>query len=94
MANGLPCGASGGGANADFTAPELNASLCEFSLKLPSFSFGFVLPSIPFPPVLPLPKFGFELSCDPSKPIDISAGLEFGGGRIACFEIDPMGVST
>jgi hypothetical protein len=35
----------------------------------------------------PLPKFyfAFELTCDPTKPVDITAGLKlpFGGGRTA-----------
>lgn len=92
MAAGQPC--SPPSADASFNAPSLNASLCEFRLKLPSFTFGFVLPPIPFPPTLPFPKFGFELSCDPSNPIDISAGLEFGGGRIACFEVDQDSLDT
>jgi hypothetical protein len=91
---GLPCGLGSAGATGEFGAPSLNADICEFSLKLPSFSFGFVLPSIPFPPVLPFPKFGFELSCKLPNPIDISAGLEFGGGRIACFDVDPMSLTT
>lgn len=68
---------------------ELKASLCEFSLKLPSFPFppAFSI-KIPFPPPFPFPKFSFALSCDPSKPIDITAGIEFGGGRQACFETE------
>ena len=72
-------------ADAKFGAPELNADLCRFQLKLPTFSFGFVFPNIPFPPTLPFPKFGFALTCDPRNPIDISAGIDFGGGRLPCF---------
>ena len=67
---------------------ELKADLCSFSFKLPSIpfppKFSFKIPLFAFP--FPIPKFSFQLSCDPSKPIDITAGLEFGGGRISCFE--------
>jgi hypothetical protein len=78
------------GASASFNDPSVNASVCNFQFKLPSFAFGFVLPPIPFPPTLPFPKFGFELSCRLPNPINVSAGLEFGGGRIACFDVDPF----
>ncbi len=65
----------------NFDKPELNASPCAFTFKLPNFSFGFNLPPIPFPPPIPIPRFRLALSCDLSKPIDVSAGIEFGGGR-------------
>lgn len=68
---------------AAFTKPELNASPCSFSFKLPSFTFGFTLPDIPFPPPLPIPRLKLVLSCDLKNPIDVSAGLEFGGGRVS-----------
>ncbi len=70
------------GASIDFP-PSPGASVCGFSIGLPRFSFGFLLPTIPFPPSIPLPFFGFRLTCDPSKPIDVTAGLNlpFGGGR-------------
>jgi hypothetical protein len=70
---------------------EIKASLCEFSLKFPNIKIPpeFTLPEIPFPPPLPIPKLSFELSCDPNKPIDITAGLKFGGGRIPCVMPDP-----
>lgn len=69
-------------ASASFDKPELNANPCEFKLKLPSFTFGLVLPPIKFPPFdIPIPRFKLSLSCDLSNPIDVSAGLEFGGGR-------------
>lgn len=67
---------------------DIKASLCEFSFKFPDIKIPpvFNLPDIPFPPPLPIPKLAFSLSCDPNKPIDITAGLAFGGGRIACYD--------
>ena len=70
---------------------DVTASLCEFSLKLPNIKIPpvFNLPPIPFPPPFPIPKLSFTLSCDLNKPIDISAGLPFGGGKIPCVLPDP-----
>lgn len=69
---------------ADFTKPEVNASPCSFQFKLPSFTFGLKLPPFKFPPFdLPIPRFKLAISCDLSKPIDISADIEPGGGRKA-----------
>ncbi len=70
---------------------EIKAEICNFSLKLPNIEIPptFKLPPLPFPPPLPIPKLSFSLSCDPSKPIDISAGLSFGGGKIPCSLPDP-----
>ena len=67
---------------AGFQKPTINASPCNFSFKLPSFTFGLILPPFKFPPFdLPIPRFRLTISCDLSKPIDVSAGLEYGGGR-------------
>ncbi len=77
------------GANASFTKPELNASPCAFSLQLPKFSIGFQLPPFAFPPPLPGFNFSFKLSCDLKNPIDVSGGLDFGGGRFSCSDPDP-----
>lgn len=74
---------------ADFNGPSINASLCNFSIQLPRFSFGLVIPPFQFPPTIPFPTLAFALSCDLSKPIDVSVGLGPGGGRIACFDEDP-----
>ena len=76
-------------ADPQFTSPELNASPCSFSFKLPSFTFGFAF-SFKFPPFdLPIPRFRLAISCDLSKPIDVSAGLENGGGRLSCSDPSP-----
>jgi hypothetical protein len=78
------------GVEAGFTKPELNASPCEFQFKLPSFSFGLIIPPFKFPPFdIPIPRFKLALSCDLSNPIDVSVGLDFGGGRVATFDPNP-----
>jgi hypothetical protein len=87
-------GEASASASADFSAPTLNAKECKLEIKLPSFSFGFVLPKIPFPPILPFPKFGFALSCKLPIPLDVSAGLAFGGGKVACFDVDQFDLNT
>jgi hypothetical protein len=69
--------------DATFTKPEINAEPCSFGFVLPSFSFSFNLVLPDFPPPIPLPRFRLALSCDLSKPIDVSAGIEFGGGRVS-----------
>ncbi len=79
-------------ADPKFGAPSVNADLCHFQIKLSSFSIGFLLPPIPFPPPIPIPKFGFALSCDPSKPVSVNAGIDFGGGRLPCFDASPDNV--
>jgi len=67
---------------ADFTKPTLNANPCNFSFKLPSFTFGFNLPAIPFPPFfIPIPRFRLAISCDLSQPVKLDAGIDYGGGR-------------
>jgi len=85
MTQALP----GGFGGADFATPTVNAQLCGFSIQLPKFSLKFLLPAIAFPPKLPIPSFSFALSCDPSKPIDVSAGLSYGGGRVSRTDPDP-----
>ncbi len=80
---------AGVGADPSFTKPELNASPCNFSFKLPSFSFGFSLVLPPFPPPLPIPRFRLAITCDLNNPIDVSAGIEFGGGRTPASDPSP-----
>lgn len=74
----------------DFNEPELNASPCSFELRLPKLSLSFKFP-IPFPPpfALPIPMLRFALSCDLSKPLDVTAGIAPGGGRTAQYDPDP-----
>jgi len=74
----------------DFNTPAAEISgPCGLSLKIPSFSFGFTLPTLSFPPAIPIPVFGFTLSCDPHDPIDLTAGLDYGGGRTPNHDPDP-----
>lgn len=71
--------------SAGFEAGPAAATLpCGLTFGLPKFAltFGFVLPSIEFPPALPSFPFSFSLSCDLSSPIKInSKPLVSGGGR-------------
>ena len=77
-------------ANVAFESPALNASPCNFTVKIPFPQFTLALPAIPFPP-LPFPIFNLSLSlsCSLDNPIDVSGGIAFGGGRVACFDVDP-----
>ncbi len=67
------------------------ASICGFSLKIPRIPIppvSIALPDITaLLPKLPIPKLSFALTCDLNNPIDITASIPFGGGRIAC--VDP-----
>ena len=85
--SGNPLG-TGVTASLDFP-PSPAASICGFSLGLPRFKFGFVLPSIAFPPQIPLPYIAFKLTCSLPNPIDVTTGLKapFGGGR--SYNADP-----
>lgn len=76
---------------ANFDKPDLNASPCAFSLKLPTLSFSLNIPFPDFPPPFPfpIPMFRFALSCDLNNPIDIAAGVKPGGGRKAVYDPDP-----
>lgn len=86
------------GVDIDFGKPgdsALSASICGFNFTIPSFpfppAFNF---AFNFPPPLPIPKLGFALTCDPKNPIDITAGLEWGGGRISCQDANPDDVEA
>lgn len=70
-----------------FNEPTLNASPCNFQIQIPLPKLNIVLPPIPFPP-FPLPVFSLNLaiSCSLDNPIDVSAGLSFGGGRSPCYD--------
>lgn len=75
---------------ASFDKPELNASPCEFVLKLPFPTLTISLPAFVFPPFpLPIFNFSFALSCSLDNPIAVSADLPYGGGRKALFDPDP-----
>lgn len=69
--------------DASFEAPELEATDCQIQFKLPNYSFGVSIPPFSFPPFeIPIPRLRLALSCDLSKPIDISASVASGGGRV------------
>lgn len=72
-----------------FGTPEINTNICDFSFKIP-FSFKLKIPSIAFKfPSIPFPDLSLSISCDFSKPISLDGHLDFGGGRIPCFDPDP-----
>lgn len=65
-------------------------SICGFALPLPSILLGIVLPSpLPIPPPIPIPKLAIGLNCSLDNPLDISAGIAFGGGRVGASDPDP-----
>ena len=74
--------------SASFAASPPVASLCGFALPSFAFAIGFVLPTI-FP--LPIPVFSISigLNCSLTNPLDVSAGLSYGGGRVASSDPDP-----
>ncbi len=66
------------------------ASVCGFELQIPTIPFPPALNiNFKFPPALPKIKFGYALTCDPKDPIDITAGLGWGGGRLSCSDESP-----
>lgn len=76
---------------ASFDTPAITGP-CGFffgPMSLFAFSFTLKLPDITFPPPLPTFNFAWNLSCDPKKPIDIQAGLSWGGGRTPKYAKDP-----
>jgi hypothetical protein len=72
-----------------FDDPTNSAKLCGIGLSLPSFSFGFVLPSLPPIPIPALPTPTLVLSCSPSSPINVAGDAKYGGGRTAVRDPDP-----
>lgn len=75
--------------DAGFQPGPAAADLCGFKFP-PSFKFKFGLNlNIQFPPPIPIPRIGIGISCDLNNPIDVSASLEFGGGRKPLFDPDP-----
>lgn len=65
------------GINISIPIPSIGDILANIALNLPTLTLKFALP------------FKFELSCDLSNPIDITADIPFGGGRVACFNASP-----
>jgi hypothetical protein len=76
-------------ANAGFSASPPIAELCGFKIPFFLFSLGFVLPPIPFP--FPIPKFRLSLglNCSLTNPLNVSAGIDSGGGRVSNSDPDP-----
>ena len=75
-----------------FTVEEATAQVCGVSLTIPIPQINLSIPAIPFPPPLPfpIPQFSFSISCNFDNPVDVSAGLEWGGGRTSNALPDPF----
>jgi hypothetical protein len=68
----------------------VTATCCGFTLDIEvGFVINFQLPAFALNLELLLPYIGFTISCDPGKPVNISAGLPYGGGRVSNSEPDP-----
>jgi hypothetical protein len=78
-------------AGAAFAAGPTVDSLCGFALPSLSNLFKFpALPAIPnFPPPLPIPRLSLGLNCSTDNPIDITAGIAYGGGRLPTSDPNP-----
>jgi hypothetical protein len=75
--------------DAGFQAGPPAASLCKFKLPLFLFKLAIKLPPLNFPPPFPTFSFSLGLSCDLSNPINVTAGVKFGGGRKATGQTYP-----
>jgi hypothetical protein len=71
-------------------APSLPvAALCGFTLPVLRFAFGLRIPSIAFPPALPIVLPSLGLNCSLDNPIDVTSGVPAGGGRTPNVPRDP-----
>lgn len=76
-------------ADASFQPGPDAKSICGF--KFPpkfNFSFGFNLPPLPIPFKLPTIDISLAINCDLDNPFGFSAGVSFGGGRVASYDLD------
>jgi hypothetical protein len=65
------------------------ASICGFTIPSFLFKISFNLPGLAFPPPLPTFRLSLGLNCDLNNPFDVSAGLAYGGGRVATQDPNP-----
>ena len=67
----------------------VSATCCGYTIGV---SFGFLI-NFQLPPILNLllllPYLGFTISCDPTKPTNLAAGMPWGGGRQQNAPLDP-----
>lgn len=86
----ISAGASSNGGAVTFgsSAPIKVQGPCgfNFDFALPAVNVSFDL-SLFFS--LPFPFLALKLTCDPNNPIDLSAGLKPGGGRVSTALPDP-----
>lgn len=74
----------------DFNNPTLDASPCELTPKIPSLpGLSISIPGISTPSLIPSFNPTLSISCQLNKPVDVSEGLSWGGGRVAEFDPDP-----
>lgn len=77
-------------ASAGFSqSPIPAATLCGFALPKLSFKLGFKLPALKFPPAPSSFGVSLGLNCSTDNPINVSAGLPYGGGRVSTSDPDP-----
>lgn len=74
---------------AGFQPSPMAVELCGFALPFPYLGINIRIPNIPFPPELPSFLLAFGLNCDLDNPIDVTAGVGYGGGRVAGYDSSP-----
>jgi hypothetical protein len=62
---------------------------CGFKLPFLLFGFSFNVPEFDFPPKLPVFRLSIGINCLLSNPVNISAGVAYGGGRVSTSDPDP-----
>lgn len=67
------------------------ATLCGFAFPSfkPFLKIGIPIGGISFPPKIPTFSPSLGLNCDVNNPLDVTAGVKWGGGRVASFDRDP-----
>lgn len=85
----IPAGSIGGG-NVGGTVSTPNfPPFCGFKIPFLLFGFSFKIPDFSFPPALPVFRLSIGINCLLSNPVNISAGVAYGGGRVSTSDPDP-----
>ena len=73
-----------------FDNTVVETQVCGVSLVIPIPTLKLNIPAIPFAfPVIPIPLLQFSISCNFDKPVNVTSGIAYGGGREAIFDPDP-----
>jgi len=73
-----------------FDNATVETQVCGVNLVIPIPTLTLNIPTIPFSfPAIPIPLLQFAISCNFDKPVDVSTGIAYGGGREAIFDPDP-----